>query len=111
VLHGSAEDPSSLRTSDSREQVIATLLQDFVEVVGKSAAAPVFSQAHLWRFAYVARAVERAVERPVGGDCLVDDTPDGDGRVVACGDWCVGPRIEAAYLSGTAAAGRLLAMP
>ena len=115
VLHGSAEEPSSLRPSDSHEQVIATLLKDFVEVVGKSAAGPVFSQAHLWRFAYVARAVERAVEhaveRAVGGDCIVDDTPDGEGRFVVCGDWCIGPRIEAAFLSGTAAAGRLLAMP
>ncbi|MEY3209703.1 MAG: hypothetical protein RIT28_184, partial [Pseudomonadota bacterium] len=26
----------------------------------------------------------------------------------ACGDWCVGPRVEAAYLSGVAMAGRVL---
>ena len=29
---------------------------------------------------------------------------DADSRVTLCGDWCAGPRIEDAYLSGLAAA-------
>ncbi|KAA1260324.1 hypothetical protein LF1_28630 [Rubripirellula obstinata] len=28
--------------------------------------------------------------------------------IAACGDWCGGPRIEGAFLSGMAAAGALL---
>jgi photolyase PhrII len=91
VLHGHCAD-------DDPAHAIATLVADFVDVVGASAAQPAFSVAHLWRYAFV--------ERAVGSDCLVDDT----GRVVACGDWCMGPRIEAAYLSGVAAAGRLLSL-
>jgi renalase len=91
LLHGRVDDDDPARAT-------ATLLAEFVDVVGASAAQPAFSAAHLWRYAFVARAV--------GSDCLVDGT----GRVVACGDWCVGPRVEAAYLSGVAAAGRLLAL-
>lgn len=33
---------------------------------------------------------------------------DGRPRTVACGDWCLGGRVEAAFLSGRALAGRLL---
>ena len=39
-----------------------------------------------------------------GQDCLWD----GPLRVAACGDWCRGGRIEGAFLSGLAAAGRIL---
>lgn len=91
VLHGRVDDDDPARAT-------AALLADFVDVIGATAAQPAFSAAHLWRYAFV--------ERAVGSDCLVDD----GGRVVACGDWCVGPRVEAAYLSGVAAAGRVLSL-
>ena len=32
---------------------------------------------------------------------------DGDRRVIVCGDWCAGNRIEGAYLSGLTAASLL----
>lgn len=52
---------------------------------------------HRWRYA-------RVVE-PLGLDCLYDVGR----RLVLCGDWCVGARVEAAFVSGAAAAHRLLA--
>jgi renalase len=52
--------------------------------------------AHRWRYALV--------ERPVGAPFLVD--PAG---LYACGDWCLGGRVEAAFDSGHAAAGAVLA--
>lgn len=55
-----------------------------------------FQRAHRWRFA--------RVSEDVGEACLL---ARGSG-LVACGDWCIGPRVGAAWLSGAAAAGRLL---
>jgi renalase len=52
---------------------------------------------HRWRYA-------RVIE-PLGLDCLYD----AGRRLLLCGDWCVGARVEAAFLSGAAAAARLLA--
>ncbi|HEY1097334.1 MAG TPA: FAD-dependent oxidoreductase [Myxococcota bacterium] len=104
VLHGTAVDDNDpagatvppLRTDDTAARASEVLLAEFVALAGNTAAHPSLQQAHLWRYAFV--------ERPVGRDCLVSD----DARVIACGDWCVGPRVEAAYLSGMAAARRLL---
>ena len=109
VLHGAAVDATDDRrshpagrqapsTADIAARAVELLLADFTALVGPTAEGPSFSQAHLWRAAFV--------EQAIGTDCLVSHS----GRVIACGDWCVGPRIEAAFLSGTAAAGRLLAL-
>ncbi|WP_244471524.1 FAD-dependent oxidoreductase [Methylobacterium sp. ARG-1] len=56
-----------------------------------------YVQAHRWRFAQV----ETALEKP----CLYDP----DLRLGAAGDWCLGPRIEAAHDSGLALADAILA--
>ena len=47
--------------------------------------------AHRWRYGLV--------RTPVGRDVLVDEALD----LVACGDWCLGPTVEHALLSGRAA--------
>jgi len=52
--------------------------------------------AHRWRYAIPEKALETA--------CLWDPVE----RVGVCGDWCGGPRIEGAFLSGVAVAGALL---
>ena len=57
---------------------------------------PTFARAHRWRYA--------RVETPVGEPCLFDPQT----LIGACGDWCLGARVEAAFLSGAAAAGRVL---
>jgi photolyase PhrII len=51
--------------------------------------------AHRWRYALV--------ERSVGAPCLYDT----DLRLGLCGDWCLEARIEGAFLSGCALAGRI----
>ncbi len=58
--------------------------------------APVEAIAHRWRYGLLNQAI--------GPDAHLD--PRGLG---ACGDWCVGPRVESAWRSGQAMAGLLLA--
>jgi renalase len=50
--------------------------------------APLYAAAHRWRYGLVATAL--------GRPCLWD----ADVRVGACGDWCLGDRVEHAFLSG-----------
>ena len=71
--------------------VAAELCSAFTET------APATLSAQRWRYAQV----ERAVEEP----CLWDAGT----RVGACGDWCLGGRVEAAWLSGRALAAAVLA--
>lgn len=53
-------------------------------------AQPAFSAAHRWRYALV--------EQTAGSPFLWDRSA----RLGACGDWCLGPRVEAAFDSGDA---------
>lgn len=57
--------------------------------------APAEAVAHRWRYALVTRAV--------GPMAHLDESGIG-----ACGDWCVGPRVESAWRSGRAMAAALL---
>ncbi|MDB4766926.1 FAD-dependent oxidoreductase, partial [bacterium] len=57
---------------------------------------PIHLQAHRWQFAIPS---DPSKER-----CFFDVDP----MIVACGDWAGGPRVEGAFLSGMAAAGRIL---
>jgi renalase len=52
--------------------------------------------AHRWRYALV--------ENPAGDACLWDAAA----CVGACGDWCLGPRVESAFDSGEALARNVL---
>jgi len=58
---------------------------------------PAFAAAHRWRYALV--------ERPLGEPCLADPSLG----LALGGDWCLGPRGEAAWESGEALAAALLA--
>ena len=53
--------------------------------------------AHRWRYARVTRALSQPFVRSA------------DGTLYLGGDWCIGPRIEAAWDSGTAIAEAILA--
>lgn len=76
-LEASAEDAAT---------VLLTALQALT-----GAAAPVFTATHRWRFAQV--------EAGAGSACAWDNAL----RLGLCGDWRLGARVEAAWLSGTAA--------
>jgi predicted NAD/FAD-dependent oxidoreductase len=73
------------------------LVQSFSAAVGQSLSDPIFSSAHRWRYAQA--------QNPLTDGCLWDRLS----TVGICGDWCCGSRIEGAFLSGAAMAGRILA--
>ncbi len=75
-----------------REEACDALLGAFAELAKTlgigGAITPVIRAAHRWRYANV--------EVPAGSPCLWD----GALGLGACGDWCLGPRVEAAWTSG-----------
>ena len=73
-----------------------SLLAAFQDLAPHELPTPAFSAAHRWRFALV--------EEPLGRACLFEP---GSGFGLA-GDWCIAPRAEAAFESGSALAGEIL---
>jgi photolyase PhrII len=96
VAHASTEW-SQAHLEDEAEAVAAELLQALLRVTNAWSIEPVYIAAHRWRLARVLA--------PHREHCLWD----GDARVGVCGDWLVESRIEGAYASGVALAGRVLA--
>lgn len=97
ALHATGEF-SRTHFDASEEVVIAALLEAAGAIGGSSLARPKWSQLKRWRHA---RPTLLATARAL--------LSEGSGPpVVFCGDWCVAPRAEAAYQSGTAAAERLI---
>ena len=78
------------------EEIAPALLETFAAVVPGALPPPTYQAVHRWRHALV--------ERPLGEACVWDPAL----RLGLCGDWCLGPRVEAAYLSGTALAAALV---
>jgi len=91
VLHGQP-GWSARHLGADPASIAPRLLAAFDREVRIDLPAPRHLMAHRWRYARVIR--------PVGEACLVDRAH----RIGACGDWCVGPRVEAAFASGTAMA-------
>lgn len=87
---------SRAHLEDTPEAVSALLLAELAVVTGQPVPAPAFVAAHRWRYALPAE--------PLHDRCLFDASSN----LVACGDWCGGPRVEGAFLSGMAAADRIL---
>jgi predicted NAD/FAD-dependent oxidoreductase len=97
VVHASG-DWSREHLEASPEDIAASLLREFAELLGKDLPTPLSLTAHRWRYAFV--------DRPLAQACVVDEEI-GAG---ACGDWCIAPRVEAAFDSGRALAHSLLPM-
>ena len=95
VLHGSPEW-SARHLETAAEEVAERLLQAFFQAAGLEPSAPTFVRAHRWRYSIA--------ENPLDAGCLWH----ADLRIGACGDWCSGSRIEGAFASGMAIAGRIL---
>lgn len=94
VLHAGAPW-SRAHLEDEPTSVALALLAAFHQQTG-SAVAPIHSVAHRWRYALVEAAL---------GHPFLWDPAAGIG---VCGDWCLGPRIEAAFESGEALARSVL---
>jgi len=83
-----ASAPWSLEhLEDDPERVQAKLLKAFAEVTGIRAE-PSFVTTHLWRYAQTTAAL--------GVTHLWDNAH----RIGVCGDWCIGHRVEDAFISG-----------
>lgn len=96
VLHGSpAWSEANLELS--KEEVIEALLAGFRRTTGQDLPKPTHASAHLWRYALP--------ENPLKESFLADAKLG----LYAAGDWCGGPKVEGAYLSGAAAAQAILA--
>ena len=91
VLHGSPAW-SEAHVEDSSYAVCAALLAAFGEAAGLADMAPREAWAHRWLHALS--------PQPLPESCLYDPGL----RVGVCGDWCGGPRLEGAWLSGRALA-------
>ena len=84
-------DWSLAHLEETREAVTAALLEALAERAGNPLPAPVATHTHRWRYARSGRGE---------ASCHWDAAE----RIGLCGDWCIGPRVEAAWLSGTALA-------
>jgi photolyase PhrII len=76
--------------------VAEELLAEFWRASGISPRLPKHLVAHRWKYAIPVDASDNR--------CFFDSASG----IVACGDWAGGPRVEGAFLSGMAAAGRIL---
>ena len=97
MLHASSEWTRA-HLEESAEEVEDVLAQEFWNVVGLPAKGASYRTAHRWRFALL--------PEPLAESCLFD----AEMNVAACGDWCAGPRVEGACLSGMSAAGRVMGL-
>jgi predicted NAD/FAD-dependent oxidoreductase len=95
VLHAS---PTWSRDNleDSPENVAETLVAEFWQAIGQSPQTPEFVTAHRWRYALP--------YNPLSQRYLLDH----ELKLGACGDWCDGPRVEGAFLSGLGLAQEVL---
>lgn len=92
VLHA-RPDWSARHLEDGAEDVASSLRAAFQDLVGGRVEGRL--ETHRWRYARGAS--------PVHGPLV-----GASGRVVACGDWAAGGRVEGAWLSGLAAAAEVL---
>jgi predicted NAD/FAD-dependent oxidoreductase len=96
VLHASPDwTEQFLEAAD--DVVLEALLAAFWQATGVAPRRADFATAHRWRYAIP--------PQPLEAKCLFDAHL----QIGACGDWCGGPRVEGAFLSGMAMAERLLA--
>jgi predicted NAD/FAD-dependent oxidoreductase len=95
VAHASPEW-SDRRLDDDAADVREALVEAFWRASGAKSRRPSYVACHLWRYA--------VPQQPLEDGCLYD----ADLQIGACGDWCRGPGVEDAFLSGMAMAGRVL---
>jgi predicted NAD/FAD-dependent oxidoreductase len=95
LLHAST-DWSREHLDDTKTVVQSQLFDSMEQVLGRNVNVVGDVATHLWRYAIPAN--------PLDDESLWD----ADAKLGACGDWCGGPRIEGAFLSGISVAGTIL---
>ncbi|USN99804.1 MAG: FAD-dependent oxidoreductase [Phycisphaeraceae bacterium] len=95
VLHA-GEEWTRDHINDDAEAVGAQMLDAFFSATGVTRSEPTEIHTHRWRYAFPVA--------PLCDGCLWDDQL----LIGACGDWCMGSRVEGAYLSGLAMASRVM---
>lgn len=88
MAHTSAEWATA-HLEDDQEAVQQQLVDLFCSLTGVSPAAITSAQLHRWRYALSAEVVEPDREFVLNNEA----------RLAACGDWCLGGRVEAAFTS------------
>lgn len=82
-------DWSAVHLEDDGELIGATLLAALADRIGGPLPDPIAQSTHRWRYAR-------------SGSAGIPALWDEERRIGMCGDWLIGPRVEAAWLSGTA---------
>lgn len=80
---------------DPADQLAQQLLDAAFATTGARPTSPRFLTTHLWPNGYI--------NHPLGEPCLYEPNQG----IALCGDWCLGPGLENAWLSGVAAGARL----
>ena len=88
VLHATAAW-SSVHVDDDPEIVGSCLMEAFHDLIPAGLPRAFYATAHRWRYA--------VADPPLAVGAIHHD------RITLCGDWCLGNRIEDAFLSGLAA--------
>lgn len=86
---------SETHNDDRPDDVGAFLMEAFEDLVRKGLPKAFFATVHRWRHA--------AADPPLAIGAIHDP----ESRLTLCGDWCVGSRIEDAFVSGLAAADQI----
>lgn len=92
----SRNDWAEANLERDRSEVQAEMLQSLKRLLGQDLSAATWIDLHRWRYANV--------EKPAGQSFLFDEALG----LGACGDWCLGNRVEAAVESATALSERLM---
>jgi len=87
---------SAAHLEEDRASIARRMLPLLCEIIGADPASALYSDAHRWRYARVTAPLGRPFLR------------DAAGTLHLGGDWCLGPRAEAAWASGTAIARDIL---
>ncbi len=96
VLHATAAW-SRVHLEEPAESIAGLLVDEFWRTANQAPQAYELASAHRWRFALPSE--------PLPQRYLFDPQL----QLAACGDWCGGPRVEGAYLSGLALAKAIVA--
>ncbi len=117
VLHATPHFSSNYLDADREalEQAGRALLSYGSHRLGEWIAKPVWMQVHRWRFAFPTENLGLAslatwVPRVPSAGSAQSLTVDTALSLICAGDWCGGPHIEGAWISGHDAANQLLSM-